>query len=65
MSSVNRSVLTRRLGPRRAAVSAGSAISTVIPARASFSVMNRHPVQPSTANVTSSRPANRSKPRPH
>jgi 3-oxoacyl-[acyl-carrier protein] reductase len=47
-------------GPRWCAVSAGSASSAVIPARASSSITNRHPVQPSTANVTSSWPANRS-----
>jgi hypothetical protein len=34
--------------------------SAVIPARCSSSATNRHPVQPSTANITSPRPANRS-----
>jgi len=31
----------------------------MIPARRNSSTTNRHPVQPSTANVTSPRPANR------
>ena len=54
-----RSVLARFSGPRRSAAPAGPASSAVTPARCSSSTTNRQPVQPSTANVTSSRPANR------
>ena len=43
------SVLACCFGPRRCAVSAGSASSAVIPARCSSCTTNSHPVQPSTA----------------
>ena len=46
-------------GPADLAVSASSASSALIPARCSSSTTNRHPVQPSTANVTPPWPANR------
>ncbi|HEV2254557.1 MAG TPA: hypothetical protein VGS06_15310 [Streptosporangiaceae bacterium] len=45
--------------PRRAALSAGSARCAAIPAAASSSTTYRHPAHPSTANATSSRPADR------
>src|SRR5215213_5869999 len=45
-----RSVLARRLGPRRLLVSAGSARWATNPAAWSSSTTNRQPVQPSTAN---------------
>ena len=53
------SVLACRLRPRAAAVSAGSATCAATPAAASSSATYRHPVHPSSANATSSRPANR------
>ena len=52
------SVLARRFGPRRCAVSAGSARCGVSPAAAISSAMYRQPVQPSIANAASY-PANR------
>jgi hypothetical protein len=54
-----RSVLACRLRPRTNAVPAGSARCTVMPTAASSSATHRHPVHPSIANATSSRPANR------
>jgi hypothetical protein len=54
-----RSILARRFGPRRAAVSAGSARCASIPARCNSSTTYRHPVQPSNAEATSHRSANR------
>ena len=59
MPGVGLSVLACRLRPRSVAVSAGSARCTAIPAAASSPATYRHPVHPSTANATSSRPANR------
>src|SRR6266849_5471006 len=53
------SVLACRLRPRAKAVSAGSARCAATPAAASSSATYRHPVHPSTANATSSRPLNR------
>jgi hypothetical protein len=46
-----RSVFARRLGPRLARVSAGSARCASIPARSSSSTMKRHPAVPSRANA--------------
>jgi hypothetical protein len=51
--------LACRFLPRRAAVPAGSARCAAIPAAASSSATYRQPAHPSTANATSSRPANR------
>src|SRR5512133_1829546 len=48
-----RSVLARRLGPRRLLVSAGSARYAPSPAACSSSTTNRQPVHPSTANPPS------------
>jgi hypothetical protein len=48
-----RSVLARRLGPRRLLVSAGSARCATNPAAWSSSTTNRQPVHPSTANPPS------------
>src|SRR5215217_6557041 len=49
----DRSVLARRLGPRRLLVSAGSARWARNPAAWSSSATNRQPVHPSTANAPS------------
>jgi hypothetical protein len=56
------SVLACRLRPRAKAVSAGSATCAATPPAASSSATYRQPVHPSSANATSSRPANRASP---